>query len=63
MAAEYTIRTVGTPNWKRFAETWAAILASELGATAVDVRYSLRDDLSTAARSPSFEREGKGVRA
>lgn len=39
-----TVELHGTPNWQRFAETWAALLAAREGQTVVpgSVRVELR---------------------
>ena len=55
-----TVTVIGRPNYQRFAETFARILAERQGAEAVNVRFTLREDLSTAARSPSPGGEAGG---
>ena len=41
-----TVELHGTPNWQRFAETWAALLAAREGQTVVpgSVQVELRKD-------------------
>ena len=56
-----TVTVIGQPNYRRFAETFARILAERQGAEAVNVRFTLREDLSTASRSPSPGGEAGGA--
>lgn len=55
-----TVTVIGRPNYRRFAEAFARILAERQGAEAVNVRFTLREDLSTDSRSPSHGGEAGG---